>query len=155
MRRGAAALVAVLLLVAGCGGGGGLSKDEYQNEVGTALRPVRSGLGAIRTGKLSSRTEAAAVLAGVAKPMATAAAKIDAIDAPDDVKEAQRMFVAAMRAFAVDSLRGAQTLQRGGTKALRRRGGIISPQTAAQLRAASAAYRAKGYDVGTAVGPAQ
>ncbi len=149
----AAAAVLVLLAAAGCGGGDELSKEEYEQKVGQALRPVRAGLGAVQTGKLRSRTEAAAVLAGVAGPMATAAQKIEAIDAPKDVESAQRQFVAAIRAFAIDSLRSGQALERGGAAALRRRGGIVRPQTARQLRAASEAYRAQGHEIGNAVSP--
>lgn len=149
----AAVALAPLAPLAGCGGDDELSKEEYEKQVGQALRPVRAGLGAVETGKLRSRTEAAAVLAGVAGPMANAAQKIEAIDAPEDVEGAQRQFVAAIRAFAVDSLRSGQALERGGPKALKRRGGIVRPETARRLRLAADAYRAQGYEIGNAVSP--
>lgn len=154
--RAALALAGAVLALAaaGCGGGGDeLSKDEYEREVAKALGPARAGLGAVRTGKLRSRTEAAAVLAGVAGPLANAARKIETIDAPKDAEGPQRQFVAAIRAFAIDSLRSGQALERGGSAALRRRGGIVRPQTARQLRAASEAYRAQGYEIGNALSP--
>ena len=139
LTRAAPLLLVPGLLLAACGGDDHLSKDEYVKRFRAATQE------ALVAGQANGRAEDLRAVA----ILRTLAGRIDALNAPKEVEDPQKEFVAAVRAQAAELQHDVEAYRAGDKKALdasRRRGGP-SPEIAEREERALEEYKEKGYRV--------
>lgn len=148
--RGAATLAALGLALAGCGGGGGgtqLSKNQYESQIQRDGQKIRDAFAPLSTPPRSLPALAVSIKAGQDQ-LRKVADDLDSTKPPEEVAKANALLVASLRRLAglLEPLRrGAAT----GDIALVQSAvnGIRSSQALKDAQKATAAMKAKGYDI--------